>query len=139
MLNEIGKNHKLQPVMRLTSSIIAIREVKAGETVGYGSTWRAAKNTLIGVVAMGYGDGYPRHAPNGTPVLINGTRYPIVGRVSMDMITVDLGDKAGTVVLGDEVELWGPDLPVEEIAQCATTIPYELLCNITPRVEYRYI
>lgn len=138
MLAAIGKDHQLNAVMRLTSSIIAIRNVKAGETVGYGSAWRAASDTRIGVIAMGYGDGYPRHAPNGTPVIINGKRFSIVGRVSMDMITVELGDD-DSVVLGDEVELWGPNLPVEEIAQFATTIPYELLCNITPRVEYKYI
>jgi alanine racemase len=138
MLGAIGKDHQLNAVMRLTSSIIAIRNVKAGETVGYGSAWRAASDTRIGVIAMGYGDGYPRHAPNGTPVIINGKRFSIVGRVSMDMITVELGDD-DSVMLGDEVELWGPNLPVEEIAQFATTIPYELLCNITPRVEYKYI
>lgn len=138
MLAATGKDHALNAVMRLTSSIIAIRNVKAGETVGYGSAWRASNNTRIGVVAMGYGDGYPRHAPNGTPVIINGKRFSIVGRVSMDMITVELGDD-NSVMLGDEVELWGPNLPVEEIAQFATTIPYELLCNITPRVEYKYI
>lgn len=138
MLNQIGENHHLQAVMRLTSSIIAIREVAAGETVGYGGTWQATENTTIGVVAMGYGDGYPRHAPSGTPVLINGKRYPIVGRVSMDMITVELGHSNGAVKLGDEVELWGPNLPVEVVAKYATTIPYELLCNITPRVEYKY-
>ncbi|WP_105170425.1 alanine racemase [Pseudoalteromonas sp. T1lg24] len=138
MIDSTGQDHQLTAVMRLTSSIIAIRDVKAGETVGYGSAWRAASDTRIGVVAMGYGDGYPRHAPNGTPVMIQGKRFAIVGRVSMDMITVELGDD-DLVVLGDEVELWGPNLPVEQIAQFATTIPYELLCNITPRVEYKYI
>lgn len=140
MLNKLGREHALKPVMRLITSVIAIRTVKAGETVGYGSAWRAAKDSRIGVVAMGYGDGYPRHAPNGTPVLINGKRYPMAGRVSMDMITVDLSsDIEHDVAIGDEVELWGPELPVEEIASHATTIPYELLCNITPRVEYKYI
>ena len=138
MLDCIGSSHGLKTVMRLTSSIIALRNVKLGETVGYGSTWRANSDTHIGVVAIGYGDGYPRHAPNGTPVLINGKRFPIVGRVSMDMLTVDLGDET-KVNMGDEVELWGPGLPVEEIAQFATTIAYELLCNITPRVEYKYL
>ena len=140
MLNQQGHEHQLKPVMSLTTKVIAIRSVKANETVGYGSAWRAAQDTFIGVVAMGYGDGYPRHAPNGTPVSINGVHYPLVGRVSMDMITVDLGPDCadGKVKIGDKVVMWGPELPVEVIAKHATTIPYELLCNITPRVDYQY-
>ncbi len=140
MLNQIGADHQLKPVMRLTTKLIAIRKVNAGETVGYGSAWRASKNTYIGVVAMGYGDGYPRHAPNGTPVMINQRRYAIIGRVSMDMISVDLGSTVPNgIAIGNTVEMWGPSLPVEEIAQYAGTIPYELLCNVTPRVDYQYI
>ncbi|WP_085300647.1 alanine racemase [Cognaticolwellia mytili] len=122
------------PVMTLQSSLIAIREINAGEAVGYGGAWVSDKKTTIGVVAIGYGDGYPRHASNGTPILINGRRVPLIGRVSMDMITVDLGnDKTDDV--GDIATLWGKELPVEEIAEFATTIPYELLCNITRRVH----
>lgn len=140
MVGGVGHQHGLKPVMSLTSKLIAIRKVKAGETVGYGSAWRADCDTFIGVIAMGYGDGYPRHAPNGTPVLVNGVRYPLVGRVSMDMITVNLGKTVSQdIQLGNRVVMWGADLPVEEIAQHATTIPYELLCNVTPRVDYQYI
>ena len=124
----------VKPVMTLKSSLIAIRELNADESIGYGGAWQSKEKTVIGVVAIGYGDGYPRHAKNGTPVLINGRRVPLVGRVSMDMITVDLGIDAKEQV-GDVVTLWGEQLSVAEIAQCATTIPYELLCNITRRVQ----
>lgn len=123
----------IAPVMTLQSSLIAMREINAGEAVGYGAAWVSDQKTTIGVVAIGYGDGYPRHASNGTPVLINGRRVPLIGRVSMDMITVDLGNNA-TDQVGDVATLWGKGLPVEEIAKFATTIPYELLCNITRRV-----
>jgi alanine racemase len=127
-------NFDIQPVMTLKSSLIAIRELDAGESVGYGGAWKSEEKTIIGVVAIGYGDGYPRHARNGTPVLVNGRRVPLIGKVSMDMITVDLGINNQDEI-GDLVTLWGDNLPVAEIAQCATTIPYELLCNITQRVK----
>lgn len=133
-----GPLSQISPVMTLQSSLIAVRKITTGEAVGYGSAWSCQSDTTIGVVAIGYGDGYPRHAENGTPVLINGRRVPIVGRVSMDMITVDLGLDAKDKV-GDMVTLWGKNLPVEEIAQWATTIPYELLCNITRRVQIEVI
>jgi alanine racemase len=123
----------IAPVMTLQSSLIAVREIAAGEAVGYGGAWISDTNTTIGVVAIGYGDGYPRHAPNGTPVLINGRRVPLIGRVSMDMITVDLGRESQDNV-GDIATLWGQGLAVEEVAEYATTIPYELLCNISRRV-----
>lgn len=126
----------LKPVMTLCSRVIAVRAIAVGETVGYGSAWQAPAATRLAVVAIGYGDGYPRNVANGTPVLVNGKRYPIVGRVSMDMLTIDIG--ADAVKSGDEVVLWGPDLPVEVIATGAGTIPYELLCNITPRVDFIY-
>lgn len=132
-----GADHELKPVMTLCSSVIAVRKVNAGDAVGYGGSWIATKPTQLAVVAMGYGDGYPRSAGNNADVLINGQRHPIVGRVSMDMITVDIGDAAVTV--GDKVVLWGADLPVEEIAGRVDTIPYELLCNITSRVQFHYI
>lgn len=128
----------LLPVMTLKSSLIAIRPVKKGESVGYGAAWAAPEDTNIGIIAIGYGDGYPRHAPSGTPVLINGRIVLLVGRVSMDMITIDLGCNP-TEQLGDEVVLWGDGLPVEEIARLAGTIPYELLCKITQRVKYLYL
>ena len=124
----------IKPVMTLQSRLIAMRDIQAGESVGYSGAWRSEQSTTIGVIAIGYGDGYPRHAPNGTPVLLNGRRVRLVGRVSMDMITVDLGDNS-TDQIGDIATLWGKDLPVEEIAKYATTIPYELLCNITRRVN----
>jgi len=129
---------KLTPVMTMQSSLIALRELNAGESVGYGAAWQSSQKTTIGVIAIGYGDGYPRHAKNGTPILINGRRVPIVGRVSMDMITVDLGNHSNDQI-GDVVVLWGEGLPIEEIAVCATTIPYEILCNITRRVKVNVI
>lgn len=124
----------IEPVMTLQSSIIAIREIAAGESVGYGGAWTSSKKTTIAVVAIGYGDGYPRHAENGTPVLINERIVPLIGRVSMDMITVDLGENP-TDKIGDIAILWGKGLPVEDVAEHASTIPYELLCNITRRVQ----
>lgn len=124
----------LKSVMTLYSSLIEIRNIKAGESVGYGASWVSEKDTTIGVVAIGYGDGYPRHASNGTPVLINNRKVPLVGRVSMDMITVDLGLDSKESI-GDLVTLWGKGLPVSEIAEYSTTISYELLCNITRRVR----
>lgn len=129
--------HGLRPVMTFSSSVIAVRQVKKGDKVGYGASWTAPHDTQLAVVAIGYGDGYPRNAPSGTPVLINGKRYPIVGRVSMDMTTVDIGSE--NVQIGDQVVLWGETLAVEEIAALVQTIPYELLCNITSRVQLRYV
>ncbi len=129
---------RLLPVMTLKSSLIAIKPLKKGDSVGYGAAWIAPRDTNIGVVAIGYGDGYPRNLPSGTPVLINGRVVLLVGRVSMDMITVDLGPEPSEQ-LGDEVILWGDGLPVEEIAKLCGTIAYELLCNITQRVNYQYV
>lgn len=139
MLNQVGTEHGLKPVMRLTTRVIAIKTIAAGEKVGYGGRWQSNRQTQLAVVAMGYGDGYPRNARNGTPVVIRERRYGIVGAVSMDMITVDIGTNPDGVAVGDQVEMWGPALPVEEVAACAGTIPYELLCNVTPRVSYDYI
>ena len=126
------------PVMTLTSSLIAVREHKAGEPVGYGGVWVSEKETKIGVVAIGYGDGYPRNIPKNTPVYLNGRRVPIVGRVSMDMITVDLGIDAQDKV-GDEVILWGKELPIEEVAQITGVLSYELMTKLTPRVLTEYV
>lgn len=136
MADAVGNDHGLKPVMTLSSSVIAIREVNAGDAVGYGGSWIAAQRTRLAVVAMGYGDGYPRGAGNNAAVLINGKRLPIVGRVSMDMITVNIA--AEPVAVGDKVILWGAELPVEQLARCVDTIPYELLCNITSRVQFSY-
>lgn len=123
----------LRPAMTLRTKVIALTEIEPGEAVGYGGTWRAARKTRIGVVAAGYGDGYPRHAPSGTPTLINGHIAPIIGRVSMDMITIDLTEHPGANV-GDGVVLWGDGLPIEIVAERAGTISYELLCGVTQRV-----
>ncbi|EMA2446077.1 alanine racemase [Vibrio fluvialis] len=132
-----GSDHTLIPVMTLTTRLIAVRKHQASRPVGYGETWLAERDTNIGVIAMGYGDGYPRCAPSGTPVYVNGRQVPIVGRVSMDMITVDLGPDAQDKV-GDEVELWGQNLPIETIANHVGTIPYELTIKLTPRVNRCY-
>ncbi len=119
----------LKPVMTLKSRIIAINQLAAGQLVGYGGSWSSSRDSQIAVVAIGYGDGYPRHASNGTPVLINGLRCPLAGRVSMDMITVDITDLNDAVAIGDEVVLWGDQLSVDDVARSSTTIAYELLCN----------
>ncbi|MGF1726322.1 alanine racemase [Photobacterium nomapromontoriensis] len=128
----------LQPVMTLTSSLIAVRDVKQGESVGYGGIWTSQRDTKIGVIAIGYGDGYPRTAPNGTPVLVNGRIVPMAGRVSMDMLTVDLGPDT-TDKVGDEVVLWGQGLPAEIVAEHIGTIAYELVTKLTSRVAMAYV
>ncbi len=133
VLGDKGVHHGLVPAMELVSNLIAVREHKAGQSVGYGAYWTAKQDTRLGVVAIGYGDGYPRNAPEGTPVLLNGRRVPIVGRVSMDMLTVDLGAEAHDQV-GDSVQLWGKGLAVEEVAEHIGTIAYELVTKLTPRV-----
>lgn len=133
LADQTGQDHGLLPVMRLESQLIATRFTRAGETIGYGGAYTVANDTVIGTVAIGYGDGYPRHAPTGTPVLINGHEVPLVGRVSMDMITVDLG-RVPVGKVGDKAILWGKELPVERIAHLADTIAYELLCGVTRRV-----
>jgi len=131
-----GVDHQLQPVMTLHSALIAIRHCQRGDAVGYGGEWICPEPMLVGIVAAGYGDGYPRHVPTGTPVLVNQQRVPLIGAVSMDMLTVDLRT-CPQAQIGDPVILWGETLPVEEIARCANTIPYELLCNFTARVGRR--
>ena len=119
--------------MRLESRLIAVNQVPRGGAVGYGGGWVAPEDMSVGVVAIGYGDGYPRHVPSGTAVLLNGRRASLVGRVSMDMITVDLRGQPEAAP-GDPVVLWGPGLPAEEIARAAGTIAYELVTGLTPRV-----
>ncbi|MBT4519748.1 MAG: alanine racemase [Halieaceae bacterium] len=126
----------LQPVMTLCSGIISVREVATGKAVGYGAAWTAPRPSRIATVTIGYGDGYPRNARSGTPVLVKGQRAPLVGRVSMDMITVDVTE-LDDVQIGDEVVLWGKGLPLGEVAQRADTIGYELTTRMpmrTPRV-----
>ncbi|ASK36550.1 alanine racemase [Alloalcanivorax mobilis] len=121
----------LRVTERFRARLIAINPIQAGDSVGYGATWRADGPGRIGVVAVGYGDGYPRHAPSGTPLAVNGQRTRLVGRVSMDMLTVDLNGIDARV--GDEVELWGDVIPVDEVAAACGTISYELFCQVTAR------
>jgi alanine racemase len=131
-----GPELDLQPVMTLRSRLIAINNRKRGEPVGYGGSWICTRDMPVGAVAIGYGDGYPRHIDADTPVLVNGKRALIVGRVSMDLLTVDLS--ASEAAVGDDVSLWGEGLPVDQIAAHADTIAYELLCNVYGRVHYEY-
>jgi alanine racemase len=126
---EIG----LEPVMTLGSEIIAVQRLQAGEWIGYGQTYQAAQEMTIGVIACGYADGYPRHAPSGTPVLVAGERTRTVGRVSMDMLCVDISDIPGAHA-GSPATLWGEGLPCDEVAASAGTVSYELLCALAPRV-----
>ncbi len=123
----------LKPVMTLQTALIAVQARRKGESIGYGGDWRCPQDMPIGVAAIGYGDGYPRHATPGTPVLVNGTRVALVGRVSMDMITLDLRLQPQANI-GDPVVLWGQGLPVEDVATSAGTIAYELLCHVTERI-----
>jgi alanine racemase len=125
----------LVPVMTLRSELIAVQELAAGDAVGYGASYVAPGPVRIGVVACGYADGYPRHAPNGTPVLVCGRKVPVAGRVSMDMITVDLTEVPEARV-GSPVVLWGEGLPVDDVAGAASTVGYELLCAVAPRVPF---
>lgn len=127
---------QLRPVMQLDSRVIAVHDIAAGEPIGYGSRFVTQRPSRIGVVAMGYADGYPRHAPDGTPVLVDGQRTCISGRVSMDMLTVDLTDLPGSG-LGSQVRLWGEGLDAGEVAKHAGTISYQLFCNLN-RVPRRY-
>lgn len=124
----------LAPVGRFETALIAIQQVKAGEAVGYGATWRAPRDGRIGIAAAGYADGYPRHMAPGSEVLVNNRRAPLAGRVSMDMLAVSLAghDEAR---IGDPVTLWGAGLPVEEVAAAAGTIAYDLMCRPAPRVR----
>jgi alanine racemase len=125
----------LQPVMTLRSSIIAVQDLKVNESVGYGALYTASRPHRVGVIACGYADGYPRHAPNGTPVLVCGKKVRLAGRPSMDMVTVDLTDVPEARV-GSPVVLWGEGLPVDDIASAAATVGYELLCAVAPRVPH---
>lgn len=130
--DRLASEFALIPVMRLISAISAIHHYPANSPVGYGGTWSSPKPSVIGIVGVGYGDGYPRHIKQGTPVWIEGKEIPIVGRVSMDMLTIDLTEHP-EIEIGTPVELWGVHLPVERIAKAAGTIGYELLCQVTDR------
>lgn len=134
-VDDVGTDYGLRPVMTLSTQLIAVKHIEPGETIGYGGTWRCPQAMPVGVAAIGYGDGYPRHAPSGTAVLVNGERVPLIGRVSMDLITLDLR-RQPRAQPGDRVVLWGRGLPIEELAQSAGTIAYELVCRVASRVRF---
>ena len=134
---EQAQASRLQPVMTLQSRIISVRELPAGEPVGYGARFLSPRPTRVGVVAMGYADGYPRHAPTGTPVMVAGKRTGLIGRVSMDMLCVDLTEVPEATV-GSPVELWGKQVLASDVAQQADTIAYQIFCNLK-RVPLEYI
>lgn len=135
--DKVGSDLGLRPAMRVESRLIAIREIEAGDSVGYGATFRATEAMRVGVVAIGYADGVHRILPNGAPVLVRGVRVPIIGRVSMDMIGVDLR-ALPQAQINDAVLLWGEGLPVEEVAKWAGTLAYELFCGLSQRVHRLY-
>jgi len=137
LLDKSAQQIGLQPVMTLSSKLISINKLKKGDAVGYGGDWVCPEAMSVGVVSVGYGDGYPRHAKAGTPVLVNGVRVPLIGRVSMDMICVDLRGLP-LAKAGDPVILWGEGLPADEVAGHAGTIAYDLFCGVTGRVEFKY-
>ncbi len=130
-----GRDFGLQPAMTLATRLLAVKQVAKGGRIGYSATWECPEDMPIGVAAIGYGDGYPRAVPSGTPVLVNGRRADVVGRVSMDLMTIDLRSQPDARA-GDPVELWGGGLPVETIAEAAGTIGYEPVCSITRRVRF---
>src|SRR5690606_10562850 len=131
----IGADFGLRPAMTLSTRLVAINRIARGERVGYAGTWECPEDMDVGVAAIGYGDGYPRHAVSGTPVLVDGKRASIIGRVSMDLVTIDLRRHPEARV-GDPVVLWGRGLPAEEVATCADTIAYDLTCGVTRRVRF---
>ena len=133
--DELGSELGLQPVMTLRSRLISVRQVRAGEAVGYGGAYVCPEDMPVGVVAYGYGDGYPRHGQTGTPVLVRGIRSQVIGHCSMDMMTVDLRP-VPDARFGDAVTLWGLGLPIEEVARASGTVPYELLCRVRMRAQY---
>lgn len=138
MLDRSAADQDLKPAMHLSAPLISRRSLAAGEPIGYGASWYTPEAMEIGVIGIGYGDGYPRHAPSGTPVLLDGRLVPLVGRVSMDMITVDLRNVPDAAV-GDRATLWGPGLPADDVASAAGTIAYELFCRLTPRVRFETV
>lgn len=131
-----GSDLNLRPAMTLRTRLIAVQRRRRGDAIGYGAGYRCPEDMPVGVAAVGYGDGYPRHAPAGTPVLVNGQRAALIGRVSMDMICIDLRAQPDARI-GDPVIVWGEGLPVDEVARHAGTISYELLCRVSQRVEIR--
>ncbi len=137
LIKETKHCDKLKPVMTLSAKIIASHTVSAGESIGYGDAWVADRTTRVGIVAIGYGDGYPRSAPSGTPVWCNGKRLQTLSRVSMDMLCIDISEQTD-IDIGSEVELWGEHVNANEVAKLCNTISYELFCQLTPRVKRVY-
>ncbi len=135
MIDSFGYDHGLKSVMTLESEIISIQYLSRNESVGYGATWRCPEDMPVGIIAAGYGDGFPRHAKSGTPILVNNVRCPLIGRASMDMLTIDLRNQPNAEI-GDRVVLWGQSLAIEEVAAYADTIPYELLCGVHKRLQF---
>lgn len=126
-------HHRLQAAMTLKTVLVAVRQVERGASVGYGGRFVAPETMPVGLASVGYGDGYPRHAPDGTPILVNGQRSQVIGRVSMDLVTVDL--RGIDAQVGDEVECWGSGLPIDQVAQAAGTISYELMCQVSGQLR----
>jgi len=137
LIESTKQDDKLKPVMTLTANIIASHTLSAGESIGYGDSWVADKTTRVAIVAIGYGDGYPRSAPTGTPVWCQGKRLQTLGRVSMDMLCINISGQAD-IDVGSEVELWGENINANEVAKLCNTISYELFCQLTPRVKRVY-
>jgi alanine racemase len=131
--DKLGIDFGLKPVMTLDAAVIAVRQVRRGETVGYGGAWRAERDSSIAIIAAGYGDGLTRQLPSGTPIMIDGHAAKLAGRVSMDMIAADITELTN-IAVGSRAQLWGPLLPVETIAKFAGTIPYEIVCGVSQRV-----
>ncbi len=134
LVDQTAASLGLQPVMHLYAKLLDVKRLKKGQPVGYGATWQAQHDTRIGIVSIGYADGYPRSVSDQAEVAIDGKRYPVIGRVSMDTMAIQL-DQDGVMPIGTAVELWGEHISIDEVAVWANTISYELLCKITPRVE----
>jgi len=135
--NQRAQDCDLRPVMRFESAVMSLNRIPKGESVGYGATWTAERDSIIAIVAGGYGDGYPRYAPNGTPVVVAGQIASLAGRVSMDMLAIDVTD-LDPIYIGDSVELWGKYVSVDQVAALSGTISYELLTGVTARVPRIY-
>lgn len=138
MPERMAADWQLEPVMTLTAPILSIRALKRGEGIGYGQRWRAPQDMPAGILALGYGDGYPRQAQPGTPIWIKGQRTQLIGRVSMDLTALDLRD-CGAVAPGDRAELWGVNLSADEVARHCGTVGYDLFCGLTGRVGFEYL
>jgi alanine racemase len=136
--SQAAESFNLQAVMQLSSKILAVQNLEASDSLGYGHQFTATKKTRIGVVACGYADGYPRHAPNGTPIAVAGQLTKTLGRVSMDMMFADITD-IPEADIGSSVELWGSQVPIDQVAHAAGTISYELLCAVAPRVPVKVL